>query len=137
MKRFFVYLMGVLGAALFLFTTDAAAVDMDRPLESGVITARVQTAPNSGDVLFTRSVSVVRIDTGESVLCLNSQGLGDEILVGPTQAILNLGSDVFLEAYAHSELGCTGAKSPPSSDRYRVLFAGPEAPVLLMVVDPE
>ena len=117
---------------LLLLAVPVHAGDIDRPLESGVVSVRIRasTEANAG---FTRSVGLRRDDTGELVFCM-AAGAGEEVN-GPSDPIVNLGSEVLLSASAFDAADCSGVESLPSADRYRIVFGAPGTPWLLPMPD--
>lgn len=113
----------------FAFVVETRAADFDRPLVSGVPEVHIRAAAVGADG-YTRSVGVRRHDTNELVLCVD---LGpEEEVVGTTEAIVNLGGEVFLTASAFDGIGCTGLESGPSADRQRIKFGPPGIPWMLV-----
>lgn len=116
---------------LIVFVTSARATDLPAPLSTGTIHAKIQIPAANPDADRTLSVGLRRADNGELVLCLLAAN-GD-IVEGDTDPIQNLGSPVLLEGFSYSEPDCAGNVSSASSDRYRVVFSGPDPPLLLIV----
>ncbi|KKN34459.1 hypothetical protein LCGC14_0793580 [marine sediment metagenome] len=119
---------------LFLmFAFPASAIDFDRPILSGAIRVKMQAAPRAPDALFTTSVGLKIVGTDTVVFC--APAVNGETILGTTDPIVNLGSEVLLEGFAWAGPLCTGSISLVASDRYRVGFAAPGAP-LVLVADP-
>lgn len=110
----------------------AHADDMDRPLSSGVVDVAIRAATGT-DVGLTRSVGLRRADTGVLVFCMPA-GTGETVR-GPSDPIVNTGSEVLLSASAFDGTACGGLESLPSADRYRVVFGAPGQPWLLPAPD--
>jgi hypothetical protein len=116
-----------------MFAAPASAIDFDRPILSGAIRVKMQAAPRAPDAMFTASIGLKIVGTGEAVFCVPVAN--DELIVGTTDPIVNLGSEVLLEGFAWSGPLCTGSISLAADNRYRVGFAAPGAP-LVLIVDP-
>ncbi len=108
----------------------ASATDMDRPISSGIIECAAEVGTENPDALPTVSISFLRVDTGEQIFCMDVDATGN--VAGPSASITVTSSDVFVESYAWSAAGCAGVVSLASADRYRVVFAAPNRPVLLL-----
>ncbi len=117
---------------VFAFATQVRATDMDRPLSSGVVGVTIRAATDTSTGL-TRSVGLRRADTGALVFCAPA-GTG-ETVSGPSEPIVNLGTEVLLSASAFDGDACSGLESLPSADRYRIVFGVPGQPWLLPMPD--
>ncbi len=133
MRKFIPFFI-LFSVILFLvFSIPASAIDFDRPILSGAIRVKMQAAPKSPDALFTTSIGLKIVGTDTLVFC--APAANDELIVGDTDPIVNLGSEVLLEGFAWSGPLCTGSISLVADNRYRVGFAAPGAP-LVLIVDP-
>ena len=127
LPRFFAILV-------LLLATPADAADLDNPISAGVVQVDIGSDPPAPGQHPIRSFSMEIDGVGTRVFCalidanLGASGVTDVLTASPT--------DVFLVAYSHSGPNCDGAKSDPSDDRYRVVFAGPGKPFLRLVTPP-
>lgn len=114
----------------------ACAADLPRQVggDGSVSVVILTETLSSPYTLFTRSVSLMNVGTGEVVFCADA--LNDEVVEGRTSPIVNTGEPVYLAAVAHDSTGCTGVPSPNSADVYLVVFNAPDPPILLLVAPP-
>ncbi len=121
--------IALLIAGTLLLATAAGAADRDAPITSGTVAVALGTGSENLDAMPTVSISVRRTDTGETVYCADVDAAGETR--GDTSALASISTAILLEGFSHSELGCLGVESLPSADRYRVVFAAPNRPVLV------
>ncbi|KKM08019.1 hypothetical protein LCGC14_1728110 [marine sediment metagenome] len=110
-----------------LLSASAGATDFERVLIDGKAATRIQSMSSD-----TQSISVVRTDTDEQVLCLPATG--SQIVEGDTTVISRISQDVILVSFAWSELNCAGIKSLVGPNRYTITFVAPGTAILTEVL---
>ena len=114
-----------------LFAAPAIAGDIDAPITSGAVAVHVGSGAENPDAMPTVSISLRIVGAVDSVFCADVDAAGE--VRGSTGALAAVSTAVLLEAVAWSAADCSGVESGVSIDRYRVVFAAPNRPVLIAV----
>ncbi len=107
------------------------ADEIGKPITEGSIPVSWVIPPQNPDALPVVSVSLVDTGTTEQVMCL--PGADGTTVNAPSPMLSLLGPSIILRGHSHDGPDCSGQRSDPSVDSYRVQWQIPFPPALAEV----